>query len=146
MTMIDVAVRARLLADSGVAAIVGERVHYDDLPIDPTLPAIRVSPVSDNPDPEVPGANFARVQVSCYSDPPRANGVRSPAELNGLVAAVVSAVHAPRLTSSPTSWSTPNGTSYSIVRRRAQVGPRVPEPVSGYLHVPVDVLIDFNTD
>lgn len=143
MTEIDFAVRAMLLADSAVKAIVGTRVYLDALPDSPTLPAIRVSKPSEVPHAIAPGRFTARVQCSCYSDPPRSNGVRSPAEVERLAAAVAAVVHTARIESDPTAWVSPSGTSYSVLSHRVANAPRFTEPVSGYLHKPVDVLVEF---
>lgn len=144
MTQIDFAVRAMLLADSAVKAIVGARVYLDALPASPVLPAVRVSKPSEVPHPIAPGRFTARVQCSCYSDPPRAaNGVRSPAEVEKLATAVAAVVHTARLESDPTAWVSPSGTSYSVTDHRVANAPRFTEPVSGYYHQPVDVLVEF---
>lgn len=143
MTQIDFAVRAMLLADSAVKAIVGDRVHLDALPTTPVLPAVRVSKPSEVPHAIAPGRFTARVQCSCYSDPPRANGLRSPAEVERLAKAVAAVVHTARLEAEPTAWVSPSGASYSVTDHRVANAPRFTEPVSGYYHKPVDVLVEF---
>lgn len=143
MTQIDFAVRAMLLADSAVKAIVGTRVYFDALPDNPTLPAVRVSKPSEVPHAIAPGRFTARVQCSCYSDPPRANGLRSPAEVERLAKAVAAVVHTARLEAEPTAWVSPSGASYSVTDHRVANAPRFTEPVSGYYHKPVDVLVEF---
>lgn len=146
MTLIDVAVHDRLVATtSSTYALVGARVYYDEVPMGATLPAISLVKVSDIPDPEVPGHYTARVQASCWSDPQKANGERSPAEVEGLAAAVVADLHRPRLTHSVLAWAASTKT-YSIMTSRIANAPRVIEDVSGWFHVPVDVLLEFRED
>jgi hypothetical protein len=142
MTLIDAAVMATLRATSTIAALVGGRVYPDALPPSPTLPAVTVRKISDTPDPEIGRAHRARVQVSCWSNPTPAHGVRSPAEVEGLAAAVAGVVHTARLNGSPTSM-TAGTTSYSVLSMRAAIGPRLIEDGSGYYHIPVDVLAEF---
>jgi hypothetical protein len=142
MTLIDAAVLAKLRAASTITALVGSRVYPDALPPSPALPALTVRKISDIPDPEVGAAHRARVQVSCWSNPTPANGVRSPAEVEGLASAVGALLHSARLNSSPTSW-TAGATTYRVLSTRATFGPRLTEDGSGYYHVPVDVLVDF---
>lgn len=49
MTSVEEAIRAHLVADSGVAAIVGDRVYLVQLPQNPTYPAIRYQRISTIP-------------------------------------------------------------------------------------------------
>lgn len=139
---IDAAVLAKLKATAAITAIVGQRIYPDSLPLTPTLPALRISFVDDNPDNEVPGFTKARVQISCYSNPATSNGVRSPAEVMSMVKAIKDAFHVPRLGSSPTAW-TAGSFSYSIQSSKVQIGPRTTEDITQFVHVPVDILVDF---
>jgi hypothetical protein len=146
VTAIDSAIEVRLKASAAVAALVGTRVHFDALPlVGRAFPAIRISKVSDKPDPKVPGEHFARVQVSAYDDPPTVNGERSPAVVEALASAIVTLFHMPQLGSQPTAWTTGGtpGITYRIMNARAEPGPRLTEPGSEYLHIPIDVLVDF---
>jgi len=142
MSLIDGAVITKLKASPAVTSLVSSRIYPDRLPPNPTLPAITVLKISDVPDPVVPSARFARVQCSCWSDPPAANGVRSPAEVERLSGAVGSAVHVAQLNMSPTAW-TVGTASYSVTKTRVQNAPRMIEDGSGYYHVPVDVVVEF---
>ncbi len=146
MSAIDSAVEVRLKADPTVATIVGARVYFDALPLEGRqFPAIRISKVSDLPDPKVPGDRFARIQVSAYDNPPTVNGGRSPAIVEALAAAIEALFHKPQLGSEPAAWSSFGGAVYSVVKSRAEPGPRLTEPGSGYYQIPVDVLIEFRT-
>ncbi|AMK19333.1 tail completion protein gp17 [Sphingobium sp. MI1205] len=62
--------RARLLADSGVAAIVGTRVSWLERPQGAALPAITLQVISD-PRPQhlkgLDGARGTRVQLDCWA-------------------------------------------------------------------------------
>lgn len=139
---IDAAIIAKLKATTAITAIVGQRIYPDSLPLTPTLPALRISFVDGNPDSEVPGFNKARVQVSCYSNPATSNGIRSPAEVMSMVKAIKDAFHKGRLNTSPATW-TAGSFSYSVLSSKVQVGPRMTEDISRFIHVPVDILVDF---
>lgn len=146
MSSIDSAIAARLEASTAIAALVGTRIYFDELPPPPavvTLPAIRLSKVSDLPNPTVPGARTARVQASCYANAPRVGGARSPGAVEALASAVEDLFHVPRLNASPAIWSTKGGTQYRIMISRTQSGPRYTEEGSGYQHIPIDILVDF---
>jgi len=146
VTAIDAAIEAKLKASAPVAALVGARVYFDALPLEGrAFPAIRITKVTDRPDARVPGEQFARVQCSAYDDPPTVNGERSPAVVEALAAAIAGLFHMPQLGSRPTKWTTGGSpaVTYRILNSRAEPGPRLTEPGSGYLHIPVDVLVDF---
>lgn len=69
--MIEEALRAVLLADAGVAALVGTRVYPLVLPQAGTLPAITYQVVAGDADYVMEGASglaFKRVQVDCWAD------------------------------------------------------------------------------
>lgn len=139
---IDAAVLAKLKATTTITAIVGQRIYPDSLSLTPTLPALRVSFIDDNPDKIVPGFNLARVQISCYSNPASSNGIRSPAEVMAMVKAIKDAFHVPRLNHNATIW-TAGSAQYSILSSQVQIGPRMTEDVSEFIHVPVDILVEF---
>ena len=142
MSLIDAAVLAKLKATTAITTLVSTRVYPDTLPPAPTLPALTVLRITDNLDPEVPGFHRARVQVSCWSNPVPANGVKSPAQVEGLATAVAALFHKARPNATPAAW-TAGSTTYSVTSSKVQVGPRMTEDGSGYLHVPVDVLVNF---
>lgn len=66
----EVALVARLLADPGVTALIGDRVEWDDLAPDSPLPAIMLQLISDgrtqNHD-AVDAFSGDRVQVNCIA-------------------------------------------------------------------------------
>ncbi len=70
MADFQASIRARLIADSAVAAVVGARVHWVERPQLSGLPAITLQTVSD-PRPQHlkgnDGARATRVQVDCWS-------------------------------------------------------------------------------
>jgi hypothetical protein len=140
--MITAMVRAKLAATSAVTALVSTRIYVDMLPEPATLPAISVHPVSRIPDPEVGKGWTARVQVSCWSDPLKSAGVRSPAEVESVAAAVTAALHKARMNMSPERW-TVGSVSYDITSRKVTGGTRLIEDPTGWYHVPVDVLISY---
>ena len=114
----------------------------DALPTSPTLPAITVHPVSRIPDKTVNKGWEARVQVSCWSNPAVVDGIRSPSQVETVAAAVIAALHKPRLNMTPERW-TVSTTSYDIVSRTVTGGTRTIEDPSGWYHVPVDVSIVY---
>ena len=141
--MITAMVRSVLASDTGVAALVGTRVYVDALPVGVTLPAISVHPISDPPDPNASNGGTARVQASCWSNPPLSNGVRSPAEVESVAAAVKAVMHKPRLNNAVVRW-TVGSVSYDIVSRTVTGGVRLIDPITDWYHKPVDVLIRYN--
>jgi Protein of unknown function (DUF3168) len=65
------AVRARLLEIPDVVALVGVRIYMLKLPQAPTLPALRVQPISDLDNGHLRGAagtGQARIQIDAYVD------------------------------------------------------------------------------
>jgi len=144
MTLIDEGVRLKLVATtSAVYALIGARVFYDEVPLGETLPAITLHKISDIPDPQVPGAHKARVQCSCWDDPPRdMNGVRSPSAVERLASAVGSIFHKPRVGFTPERWEI-GSTVYSITKSEVADAPRLIEDKTRWLHVPADVLLEF---
>lgn len=85
--------RARLLADSAVAAIVGARIYWVDRPQETTYPAITLQTISD-PRPEhlkgFDGARATRVQVDCWAKGAAGYGVAL-----SLARAVIAAISPP---------------------------------------------------
>lgn len=62
---------ARLLADSGLSALVSTRIHPGSLPQGATLPALVITRIGGAPqyaDEGETGLNEARVQVDCWAD------------------------------------------------------------------------------
>jgi len=140
--MITAMVRNKLANTSAVSALVSTRIYVDALPSGPTLPAISVHPVSRVPDPIVSKGWEARVQVSCWSNPPVSGGIRSPGEVETVAAAVIAALHKPRLNMVPERW-TIGSVSYDIITRTVTGGTRMIEDPTGWYHVPVDVLLSY---
>ena len=140
--MITAMVRSVLANNTGVSTLVSTRVYVDALPAGPTLPAISVHSVSKIPDPEVGKGWSAEVQVSCWSNPPVSGGIRSPAEVETVAAAVIAAMHKPRLNMTPERW-TVGAVSYDITTRIVSGGTRVIEDPTGWYHVPVSVRISY---
>lgn len=144
MSLIDAACRAVLAADAGVAALVGQRIYPDRLPAGATLPALTYSLVSEVPDPYVPGVRQARVQVSCWSAPLEYSGVRSPAEVNSVAEAVISALNRTALQKQVGSWTIWSET-YAVTGCRCTGSRRLLEDETGYYHVPCDFIITLRT-
>lgn len=141
--MITAMVRKKLADTSAVTALVSTRIYIDALPApSPTLPAISVHPVSRIPSKTVGKGWEARVQVSCWSNPPVSAGVRSPSEVETVAAAVIAALHKPRPNMSPERW-TVGSVSYDITTRIVTGGTRTIEEPSGWYHVPVDVQLVY---
>lgn len=70
MADIGIALRARLIADTAVKAIIVARVYPDRLPQSPTLPAVVYNVVSGVDECHLGGlvgVAHARVQVDCYA-------------------------------------------------------------------------------
>lgn len=143
--MIDSAVLHKLLATSAITTLVSTRIYPDVLPQPaPTFPAISVSLTSDIPSIYVSKGNEARVTVSCWSNPPVSNGLRSPAEVQTVAAAVKAVMHKPLFNNSPERWTiTGTSTSYDIITRRVTDGTRIIENPNGWYHIPVDVLMSY---
>lgn len=141
--MITAMVRSKLAATSAVTALVSTRIYVDELPQTPTLPAISVSKVSWVPNKTVGKQANARVQVSCWSNPPTSEGLRSPAEIESVAAAVRAVFHKPHLNSSPEKW-TVNSVSYIITSCIVTGGTRMIEDPSGWYHLPLDIEINYN--
>lgn len=141
--MITAMVRAKLVATAAVTALVSTRIYVDGLPPTPTLPAISVHPVSKVPSKLLGKQAYARVQVSCWSNPPTSEGVRSPAEIETVAAAVRAVFHKPYLNSSPEKW-TVGSTSYIITSCIVTGGTRMIEDPSGWYHLPIDIEISYN--
>lgn len=139
--MITAMVRQKLLNTSWVSSLVSGRVFVDSLPETYRLPAITVHPVSRVPDKRVANGWEARVQVSCWSDP-NGSAKGSPAEVETVAAAVIAALHKPRLNMLPERWISGN-TSYDVIHRIVTGGTRVIEDPTGWYHVPVDVQITY---
>lgn len=140
--MIDAMVRTKLLATSGVTTWVSTRVYIDSLPQNPTLPALSITLVSLVPGKELEKAWTARVQVSCWSNPSYASGLKSPSEVTSVAASVKAALHRGRLNMTPEKW-TVGSTSYDITSRAVTGMPRRFEDPTGWYHVPVDVEITY---
>lgn len=136
MSSIDAALRAKLVATSGVTTLVSTRIYPDELPQGTALPAIRYSLISDVPDRHVPGFREARVQVSVYDDDP------SPTDANTVAEAVISAISRTELQMEPASW-TEGSTTFTVITCRAVNDPRLREPDTRYWHYPVDFLIKY---
>jgi len=141
--MITAMVRSKLAATAGVTALVSTRIYIDALPSpSPTLPAITVHPVSRIPS-KVAGKGWeARVQVSCWSNPPVSGGVRSPSEIESVAAAVIAALHKPRANMTPERW-TVGSVSYDVTSRTVTGGTRTIRDPGGWYHVPVDVQLVY---
>jgi hypothetical protein len=135
-------VRNKLANTSAVTALVSTRIYVDALPSGSTLPAISVHPVSRIPSQTVGKGWEARVQASCWSNPPVSGGVRSPGEVENMAAAVIAALHKPKLNMSPERW-TVGSVSYDILTRIVTGGIRMIEDPTGWYHVPVDVLLVY---
>lgn len=89
MTVID-GVRARLLAQSGVTALVASRIYAQTLPQSPTLPAVRLQVISEDEALHLRGTNGllrTRVQVDSIAEVTSGSDVRADAT------AVDAAVH-----------------------------------------------------
>lgn len=136
--MISAALRAKLLATSGVTALVSTRVYVDYLPQSPTLPAISIHPVSQIPNKTVDKGSTARIQVSCWSNPSIAGGARSPSEVTSVAAAVKAVCHKAQVNMSPERW-TVGSTSFNILSKRVTGMQRMIVDPSGWYHVPIDV-------
>lgn len=68
--MIESSLRTYLLSKPAMIAVVGQRIHCNDLPQNCTFPAIAFQTISDIPDHHLRGANglsVARIQVNCYA-------------------------------------------------------------------------------
>lgn len=144
MSLIDAACRSVLAADTAVSALVGQRIYPDMLPAGATLPALTYSLVSEVPDRYAPGVRQARVQISCWSAPPEYNGVRSPAEVNTVAEAVISALSRTALQKQVQAW-TLGTTTYTVTGCRCTNSPRLYENETGFYHVPCDFIITFRT-
>jgi len=140
--MITAMVRSKLANTSAITALVSTRIYVDALPTNPALPAITVHPVSRVPDKSANKGWEARVQISCWSNPAVVDGIRSPSQVETVAAAVIAALHKPRLNMTPERW-TVSTTSYDIVSRTVTGGTRTIEDPSGWYHVPVDVSIVY---
>ena len=141
--MITAMVQTKLLATTAVTALVSTRIYVDGMPQNPTLPAITIHPVSGVPDKDVSKATSAQVQVSCWSNPAVTGGLRSPAQVETVAAAVRAVLHKPRLNTSPQRW-TVGSVSYDIITCRCTGGVRLIDPGTNWYHIPVDVLIEYN--
>ena len=137
-------VRDKLLATSGITSLVSTRVYVDGIPSSPTFPCISVHLTSDVPNGEVGKLNEVRVQVSCWDNPPRAEGgLRSPVNVEALSAAVKTALHKPIHSDTRVErWTVTGVGSYDIIKRTVTGGTMVPHPLDWY-HIPRDVLISF---
>lgn len=90
---VEVAVRAHLLADAAVIAIVGTRGYTLKFPQQPTLPAFRVQLIDEQESAHLRGGSVtkpARVQVDAVAA--EASGVDAYAQASGLAAAISSAM------------------------------------------------------
>ena len=136
-------VRDKLLATSGVTSLVSTRVYVDGLPTTPTFPCISVHLTSDVPNGDIGKFGECRVQVSCWDNPPRAEGgLRSPVAIEALSAAVKTALHKPIHSDTKVErWTTTSG-SYDIIKRIVTGGTMIPHPLDWY-HIPRDVLISY---
>lgn len=64
------AIRALLLADPGVAALVGPRVYPNALPLNATMPAVTLQEISGNQDVNQDGPSDpseTRIQIDCWA-------------------------------------------------------------------------------
>ncbi len=145
--MIDAAVLAKLKATSGVTALVSNRIYIDDLPIKPTFPAITIHPVSDVPDTFIGKLSTARVQVSCWDNPPyvETSGEprRSPHVVETVAAAVRAALHKPKFNMDPELWVS-GEFSFHVSSSRVTGGVRTIKDPSGWYHIPVDVVLTYS--
>lgn len=141
--MITAMVRAKLAATGGIISLVSDRVYVDMMPEPATLPGITIHPVSRIPDKEVGKGWVSRVQVSCWSDPIRAGGMRSPVEIENLAAEVTAALHKPALSDTRVERWTLGAVSYDITSRVVTGGTRVIEDPTGWYHCPLDVQITY---
>lgn len=142
MTRIDAAVRSKLLASTAVTALVSTRIYTDSLPDNVTLPAISVHPITDLEDENVPDAMTARVQVSCWSNPVISGGQRSPNEIENIADAVEAAISKTKLEWINETWTIGTKT-YTVTGCRAITNARIIDDPSGWLHKPVDFMIEF---
>lgn len=69
MAAIETLLRSKLVGDSGVAALVGVRVHPERLPQNVTYPAIRYTVTDSPPQVTTPGIRIlrTRVQLDVYA-------------------------------------------------------------------------------
>ena len=70
MADLSQALVTRLLADTGLAAAVDDRIHWSIVPQDTPLPYIRLQVVSDHEDTDIKGRPLphdARVQMDCFA-------------------------------------------------------------------------------
>jgi hypothetical protein len=69
--MIEAALRAVLIANAGVTALVGTRVYVGILPQDPTYPALTIQPVGYNADNHLTDAGdlqWDRLQIDAWGE------------------------------------------------------------------------------
>lgn len=144
MSHIATVVLEALKADSGVSAIVADRIYPDGLPTDAVLPALVVKLVSFVPDNELPAQSTDRVQVSCISDPQVVNGVKDPKEVEQLAQAVKDALHSSDLEKTPFS-RTVNSVVHRISKCKMSGGRRFREPDTDYYCMPLDLIITYQT-
>ena len=149
MTHIATCILELLKANSGVAAIVGDRIYPDALPYrtntDPTLPALVIVHVSGTPDDLLDDISLDRVQVSCFSNPQEVNGVKAPTEVEQLADAVKAALHIPGLKKSPLS-QTVSGVVHYIFSIRMTGERRFRETQTDYYHKPLDFMVSYRKD
>jgi hypothetical protein len=137
--MIDAMVRKKLVDTSSISALVSTRIYVDEQPDPATLPSITVHTISDVPDKDVGKGGFARVQVSCWSEPGKP---KNPAPVEAVVSAVKAVFHKPRMNSFPFKL-TAGSTSYNVTSSVCTGGVRLIDPTTGWYHVPVDIELNF---
>jgi hypothetical protein len=142
MTKIDAALGTKLLAIPSVTAIVGTSIYYDDVPVGATLPALCLTKISEVPHYAVPDMYDARVQVSVWALQRTANGVDSPQAAEELAQIVMDAVNRTNLEKTVESWTIGMET-YSVHVIRIGSMNRLRDPASEWIHIPIDVFIQF---
>lgn len=138
--MIDAIIRKKLLADPTVSGLVSTRVYIDDLPVPAVLPAITVHPTSAVPSSEAKGGCMTRIQVSCWAE---AGTPKDPETVESVSAAVKAVLDKARMNMAPELW-TVGSYRFSVTSRHVTGGVRLIDPVTGWYHVPVDVLITYH--
>jgi hypothetical protein len=146
MSLISFAIQNALKADTVIKAIVNNRVYPDVLPrvndADPALPALSVSVVSDPPVSNSKCQRTARIQVSCWSNPPNVNGVKSPLEVETLHEAVITALHHDENEKFTTVY-TVSSKHYHVIGQRCINSIRLREQDTDFYHIACDFEIIY---
>jgi len=146
MTHISTVIMDLLKSNTGVTALVGTRIYPDGLPTDVTLPALVVVHVTGVPDPDIPAVSTDRIQVSCFSNPPESNGVKSPMEVEQVADAVKTALHHSDLEKNPMT-RTVAGVKHSILKApRLLSERRYREDGTDWYHKPLDFSVTYRKD